>query len=55
MDGKKWETVADETGSKTIPATQKHKFQAKAKYLRVTVDDLGSGWVTFTELVPVFR
>ena len=54
-DGKKWKMVADATGSKTIPAKSKHEFSAKAKFLRVTVDELGSGWVTFTELEPRFE
>ena len=54
-DGKKWKMVADATGSKAIPAKSKHEFSAKAKFLKVTVDELGSGWVTFTELEPRFK
>ena len=55
QDGKKWQVVADQKGSQQSPAAQEHKFETQAKYLRVVVDDLGSGWVTFTELVPLFR
>jgi hypothetical protein len=54
-DGKKWKTVSDATGKKTIPAQSEHAFSAKAKFLRVTVDALGSGWATFTELKPLFK
>jgi len=54
-DGKKWKTVSDATGKKTIPAQSRHSFSAKAKFLRVTVDALGSGWATFTELKPLFK
>ena len=54
-DGKKWKTVSDATGKKTIPAQSGHTFSAKAKFLRVTVDALGSGWATFTELKPLFK
>ena len=54
-DGKKWKTVSDATGKKTVPAQSEHSFSAKAKFLRVTVDALGSGWATFTELKPLFK
>ena len=54
-DGRKWKTVSDASGKKTIPAQSGHSFSAKAKFLRVTVDALGSGWATFTELKPLFK
>jgi arylsulfatase A-like enzyme len=53
-DGKQWKTVSDATGSGTLPATSTHAFTTQARFLRVTVDGLGSGWVTFSELEPVF-
>jgi alpha-L-fucosidase len=53
-DGKQWKTVSDATGSGTLPATSAHAFTTQARFLRVTVDGLGSGWVTFSELEPVF-
>jgi hypothetical protein len=52
---KRWLTISDATGKKTIPAQSEHSFSAKAKFLRVTVDALGSGWTTFTELKPLFK
>lgn len=32
----------------------KQNFEVEARFLRVTVDALGRGWVSFTELVPLF-
>lgn len=53
-DGKAWKTAIDESSSKTERRTSEHSFSETAKFLRVTVDDLGFGWVSFTELQPLF-
>ncbi len=55
MDGKKWDVVADQKGSQEVRIESRHSFDAEARFLRVTVDALGSGWVSFTELVPLFK
>jgi len=55
MDGKKWDVVADQKGSQEVRIESRHSFDAEAKFLRVTVDALGSGWVSFTELIPLFK
>jgi hypothetical protein len=54
MDGKEWKVVVDQKGSQEVRIESRHSFDAEAKFLRVTVDALGSGWVSFTELVPLF-
>ena len=55
MDGKKWVTAVDALGSKEVRHESKHSFDSRtAKFMRVTVDALGSGWVSFTEIEPVF-
>lgn len=54
VDGKKWQVVADQKGSREERKQSKHSFEVEAKFLRVTVDALGRGWVSFTELVPLF-
>ncbi|MDA3923681.1 MAG: sulfatase-like hydrolase/transferase [Kiritimatiellae bacterium] len=54
LDGKKWDVVADQKGSHEVRIESKHRFDTEARFLRVTVDALGSGWVSFTELVPLF-
>ena len=53
-DGKKWTTVVDELKSKTVRQVSEHSFDATAKQVKVTVNKLGSGWVTFTEFEPKF-
>ena len=55
MDGKKWDVVADQKGSRKVRIESKHSFDAEAKFLRVTVDGKGKDWVSFTELVPLFK
>lgn len=54
MDGKEWKVVADQKGSREERRQSKHSFETEAKFLRITVDALGRGWVSFTELVPLF-
>ena len=54
LDGKKWKTVAKLKDGKTIKRPAVHEFSEKARYLRISITDLGSGWVTFTELEPIF-
>ncbi len=54
-DGKQWEPAVDERGSREVRTESRHAFKSRrAKFLRVTVDALGGGWVSFTELQPVF-
>ena len=53
-DGDKWEMVADGSRSKAQRQVDEHTFETTAKFLRVSVDALGSGWVSFTELEPIF-
>lgn len=54
MDGKEWKVVADQKGLREERRQSKHSFETEAKFLRITVDALGRGWVSFTELVPLF-
>jgi arylsulfatase A len=56
-DGKKWTTAVDESKSKKERKTSEHTFELKrdVKFLRVSVSKLGSGWVSFMELTPVFE
>jgi arylsulfatase A-like enzyme len=54
MDGKNWKVAVDQSGSRELRKLSDHNFEAKARFLRVTVDALGSGWVSFTELQPQF-
>ena len=50
-DGKAWKRVA-ESATKEARRKDAPRFEAKAKFLRLTVTDLGSGWVSITELQP---
>lgn len=43
MDGKEWKTAAAELGSREPRQDSEHAFEAEAKFLRVFVEDLGSG------------
>ncbi len=49
-DGKVWKEVAGEMGNRESRIKNAHDFKAEAKFLRVTIEDLGSGWVSFTEI-----
>ena len=54
MDGKNWALAVDQRGSREERTLSEYAFKAKARFLRVTVDALGSGWVSFTEFEPQF-
>jgi hypothetical protein len=49
-DGKKWEEVAGKIGNRESRTEDAHDLETEAKFLRVTVEKLGSGWVSFTEI-----
>ncbi len=52
QDGENWQT-ASESNTKELIQDQKLRFKATARYLRITVEDLGSGWVTISEWKPI--
>ncbi|PHS18371.1 MAG: sulfatase [Blastopirellula sp.] len=54
-DGKSWQTVVDQLESKQVTKKSEHKFQATAKFLRITVTNLGFGWVSMTEIRPILK
>lgn len=53
-DGRKWKNVAELNDSKSVNKVAEHEFNERAKFLRVTVTGVGTGWATFTELEPLF-
>ncbi len=53
-DGKSWDTV-HQSNSDTEIQKEAPRFEAEGKYLRVIVEDLGDGWVTITDWMPVFQ
>jgi len=52
-DGKKWKVIY-ESKSQDVIQDERPRFDTESQFLRVTVDDLGSGWVTISEWRPVF-
>ncbi len=52
-DGEQWKPVHKNEADAPI-RDESLEFEVEARYLRVTVDSLGSGWVTITELTPQF-
>ena len=49
LDGKTWTTAVDELKSEEVRARSVHKFTAKVKFLKITVERVGKGWVSFKE------
>lgn len=55
MNGREWSTVVDQIGSREVRNSSRHSFEPRAvRFLRITVNDLGGGWVSFKELEPVY-
>ena len=52
-DGTAWET-AYESRSEDLIQQQQVRFKATARFVRISVEKLGSGWVTISEWKPVF-
>jgi arylsulfatase A-like enzyme len=49
-DGKTWKAVAEKKGNRVKRLVDSHDLDTAGKFLRINVEALGSGWVSFTEV-----